>query len=277
MYNESTVLCPECRSDAYNDGYCEDCGYDIEGDEYQIPGMDEPAECPSCGNKDVWDADLGCCLACGYDSIVDGAADKENYTPTFYKPYLTNDLKAFTNTFIHGESPVPYKEEPYQPFFDLVEKMKKWPFFRLNTCEDSAYNKWHGKHFKWLYKMDVTNIPKAVGPMVFMPKSMIGTKQGYKVLMHEAEHVKDFWKFGVIPFFLMQYILPYGPSFKALFEYRAYVKTMQADYDMYGSIWDETPGFLADALASKGYTYCFPWRGLMKKLFERARKKIMGE
>jgi hypothetical protein len=246
------------------------------GDYKSYQEVDFPPEgCPKCANEDVYDTEMGFCHNCGYDAIQDDPSLPEIREGEI--EFSKEDMERSYAFARASDSILRLHVEPdYQPFHDLVKKLEKYPFFRLQACEDSAFNKWHGRSFKWLYKMDVSSIPKAIGPLVYLPKFMIGTKYGYRVLMHEAEHVKDFWKFGVLPFFLMQFLLPWGPSFKALFEYRGYVKSMQAEFDVYGSIPESDPERYAAALAGKAYTYCWPWQGIMTKWFQKARAKILS-
>jgi hypothetical protein len=230
------VTCPKCKSNKdYSNGFCTECGFDVVDDETVLNAMS--------------DEDFDKLLA-AYDTYKPPKQAGFSWATTKYEP-----------------------EPPYQPFYDLVKSLEKWPLFRLNDTDH-----WGNRLISWVVrktqKVDIAIYPKAFGPFVWMPKYQMGTKNGYRVLCHEGTHVKDFWKFGGPLFYLSQYVLPYGPCFTALWEYRAYVETMRADFKLYGSILKTDPQRYAEALASKPYRYAWPWPKLMTKWFEKAKAKI---
>ncbi len=275
MYNNET--CPKCNSDLDEWSLCRDCGW--------MP-QDEQI-CPRCFNGEVYDAEAVFCHNCGYKGILSDIDDIEP-VPSHAGEELLGAVELVEqyekmkdyNSFNHFPQPwqdnptfsIPYKSytpEPYQPFFDLVEDLKKWHVKVAKTSEHGL-NGWLSRQTSKVAGVDVTHMAKAFGPFVFIPDYQWGTKSGYLSLVHEATHAKDFWKFGVIPFFLMQYVLPFGPSFTALLEYRAYVAGFKAEKKVWGYIPKNATERVANALASRPYRFCFPWPKLMKKLLDRA-------
>lgn len=265
--------CPDCGDTTmFFEGFCPECGYDAEEDLDEsdfddIETVLASDACPDCGSKTEWEARFGYCFACDYDALDDDTITDildsvEESTGPISWPGISKWAKW------NGKP-----AEPYKPFGDLVARMKKWPFFRLYDT-DHWLNRLYSKMTKKLHGMDVTHTPKAIGPVVFMPKWHMDTQSGYRILAHEACHARDFWKFGVLPFFLMQYILPFGPSGVALLEYRAYVETMKTEYEIYGKVFDKDPETYARMLASRPYKYCWPWPKMMTKWFRKAQSKI---
>lgn len=274
--------------------FCVKCG-----EQWPLKGRDlcsdcqdaEYAEvgCPGCGSVAYWDPEVGGCNLCGYDAITQSSVMHSDDTEDVYDGFTSKSFdptakSAFEGyrfyrreTSLYDPGNLLSSMKPYDGFDTLVKKLEKWPWIKVHDT-DHWFNKWYCKWFlNKPLKRDVTHYPKAIGPAIFIPRSDFGTRQGYKILMHEGVHAKDFWKFGVIPFFLMQMILPWGPSFKALLEYRGYVASMQAEYDLNGKVDDYLPKFYADAFASRVYTYCWPWPKLMTKWFEAARQKILKQ
>lgn len=284
--------------DSHEINECLECGELWSGENDSCPScgvvLEDAQDCPRCANDDLYDPVVGFCHACGYtgsESVYDPITvyngpprciycgeREEPYH--FCGPVPTSDGEEYLPAVDAAESfdfvkrmgnvvSVTYKPEPYQPFFDLIEDLKKW-HIKVEPTTKTGLNGWLSRQTSKVVGVDVTHMAKAFGPRVFIPDHQWGTKSGYLSLVHEATHAKDFWKFGVIPFFLMQYILPFGPSFTALFEYRAYVAQYRAEKKVYGSLVKGTTERVAKALASRGYKYCFPWPKLMQRLLDRA-------
>lgn len=269
--------CPKCGFEWLGDGECPRCE----------AGTQDELGCPMCHSTTIYDAEAVFCHNCGYagsQSVYEplpssageellAAEDLIKHYGNTYQPSDWAEDVMNTKTYTTNGKPWPYgtyKQEPYQPFLDLVEDLKKW-HVKVEKTTDT------GKLHTWVCKMaskgagcDVTHMAKAFGPRVWIPESQWATKTGYLSLVHEATHAKDFWKFGIIPFFLMQNLLPFGPSFTALLEYRAYVAGFKAEKKLYGNLLKGATERIAEALASRGYRYCFPFPKLMKKLLDRA-------
>jgi hypothetical protein len=268
MDTDDISECYKCGLEWLGDGECPRC---------EAGTQDEPG-CPRCSNSTIYDSEAQVCYNCGYEAAesayepfpkADGeellAAEDliKHYGNTYQPSYWEEDV-------MNTKAYVPYKAEPYQPFLDLVEDLKKWHVKVEKTTDTGKLHTWVCKLASKGAGCDVTHMAKAFGPRVWIPDTQWATKTGYLSLVHEATHAKDFWKFGVIPFFLMQNFLPFGPSFTALLEYRAYVAGFKAEKKMYGYLLKGATQRIADALASRGYRYCFPWPKLMKKLLDRA-------
>jgi hypothetical protein len=289
-YMDTDNTCIRCASDL-SEGMCGSCGF----------SPSEGQKCPSCGFDDLYDAEVVYCYNCGYNGLEAAYEPivKADGPPTclfcgereepyhFCEPMPSNageellpavdlvesyEIARKTDNILglNWRHFAPYKPEPYQPFFDLIEDLKKWKVTVRKTDDRGGLHTWVNKLASKGAGCDTTHMGKAFGPYVWIPESQWGTKQGYCTLVHEATHAKDFWKFGTIFFFLMQNLLPFGPSFVALFEYRAYVAGLKAEKKAYGYLLPKATENVANALASRGYRYCFPFPKLMKKLLDKA-------
>jgi predicted RNA-binding Zn-ribbon protein involved in translation (DUF1610 family) len=279
---ESTIIsCPICGGIIESwSGACEDCGVVIDDEKATAEA------CPKCGNNVIFDIEAGVCYGCGYESPpTDLYCDKPPYEPILDAQDASRDVfeamgpytitkwaeDALWASQAHGFPIYPYEPPPpYQPFFDLIEELHaKWRITVLKT-QESRWNKWISKVFGRLHGQNVTDVPKAVFNHIYIPEHQWGTKQGYITLCHEATHAKDFYRFGIIPFMLMGWLLPFGPSLVALLEYRAYVAGLKAEKEVYGSLLPGTTERIAKMLASRGYKYCWPWPKLMQRWLDRA-------
>jgi len=266
--------CPKCHADLTDFAgiqVCEYCAWEPQ----------DELGCPRCLNTEIYDAEATFCHNCGYTGlesaygpipVADGeeflaAEDLVKHYGNTYQPsdWAEDAMNTKTYTYTAYQA-----QEPYQPFFDLIEDLKKWHVTVRKTSDKGRFHTWVNKTGSKAAGCDITGMAKAVGPYVWIPEYQWGTKTGYLSLVHEGTHAKDFWKFGTIFFMLMQNLLPFGPSFVALFEYRAYVAAFKAEKEVYGSLLPKATERVAAALASRGYRYCFPFPKLMKKLLDRA-------
>jgi hypothetical protein len=271
--------CPRCFNTTIYDseaGVCYNCGYEGSEDAYE-PIQDGPPPCLYCGEREepyhfckpILSAD-GEELLSDPDvvesfDIVRESSNVIGFNRMTPAGWAKNTMNPKSYTYAAYQAP-----EPYQPFFDLIEDLKEWHVKVEKTSDKGRLHTWVNKMGSKGAGVDVTNMAKAFGPYVWIPTVQWGTKIGYLSLVHEATHAKDFWKFGTILFFLMQNLLPFGPSFVALFEYRAYVAGLKAEKEVFGYLLPKATQRVAEALASRGYRYCFPFPKLMKRLLDRA-------
>lgn len=263
-------LCPKCADPYFYKGYCPRCGFD-----YDMLGTS--TRCPNCDSSN-WDDATGVCPDCLYDTINGPLADELISTEEVAESYEI--MRQSDNVVVWNGLPVsrafkPYVYTPYEPYFELVKKLKKWPFIRIHNT-DHWMNKLLCRYIQWSTGIDVLTYCKAFGPFIFIPKHKEGTRDGFMALAHEGVHAKDFWKFGIIPFFVMQFLLPYGPSFRAWLEYRAYCEGMKAEYEAYGNITANDPDFIAEAMNKPVYNRCWPWPKLMKRWLTAEKDQIMS-
>jgi hypothetical protein len=284
------LICPRCQGNIGDDNRCDSCRF----------SPSDSQDCPHCGCAGLYDSVVGYCYNCAYNGTealyepivkADGPPTclfcgerEEAYhfcepVPSSAGEELLPSYKGAAYTYapsnwIDTLKQEPYQAyqspEPYQPFFDLIEDLKAWKVTVEKTSDKGRLHTWVNKLGKKSAGCDVTHMAKAFGPYVWIPEKQWGTKTGYLSLVHEATHAKDFWKFGTIFFFLMQNLLPFGPSFTALFEYRAYVAGLKAEKQVYGYLLPKATERIANVLASRGYRYCFPWPKLMKRMLDRA-------
>lgn len=99
-----------------------------------------------------------------------------------------------------------------------------------------------------------------LGRTIWMAPAILGSDFGAQVLRHEAVHVRDQARWGPL-FFITYFLLPIGPSFRALWEARAYRETLrfiatQSPWQRDWAVEWVTSVFTG---ASYGFMFPFPW------------------
>jgi hypothetical protein len=113
-----------------------------------------------------------------------------------------------------------------------------------------------------------------LGKTVYMPKWMFGTNNGANVLRHEAVHIRDSAKFGLL-YYLSYIILPIGPSFRAIWELRGYTETMQIEYNLYGYVKESTIKFIASRFTGASYFWMFPFPKTIDRILRKRADRLI--
>lgn len=109
-----------------------------------------------------------------------------------------------------------------------------------------------------------------IGHKVYMPKSIIGTKLEKDILSHEAMHIKDFERFGVlIP--LSYYILPAIVSGRAFWEWRAFKQDLLRWKKEKGTITKEDEDWVVRQFTGIDYFFMFPFPKFLRKKINKLR------
>lgn len=143
-----------------------------------------------------------------------------------------------------------------------------YPKLRIYPYEKSRFFSFVKRHYH--FDFDATTIYNTI----YMRKEMIGTARGARVLHHEVVHVRDMNNHPII-FPLTYWFLPVGPSFKALWEWRAYQADLQLTYDRYKdtlvllTVLDSHKKILVNIFAGKRYGWMFPFRKLMGRIIQK--------
>ena len=98
----------------------------------------------------------------------------------------------------------------------------------------------------------------AVGGTVWLRRALRGTAEGADVLRHEAQHVRDWRRFG--PLFWLTYllVLPAGPSLRALWEWRAYRVSLRAAHERHGRVDEATRAWVVGQF-TRAAPYWWMW------------------
>lgn len=153
---------------------------------------------------------------------------------------------------------------------------EKYPKFSLRIKEDSKFMKvlaWLTKPFNPDF---MQNFTVANGYTIYMPKDLIGTDAGYRVLRHEAVHIADFDKWGWwmrISYFLL---LPAGITMRAYWELKAYKESLRVCYEMYGKIPDYLIEYYVELFTGPKYVWMLPFPKTIRKSLLKERDRIIN-
>lgn len=111
---------------------------------------------------------------------------------------------------------------------------------------------------------------------VFMDEALIGTPEGAATLRHEAVHVGDWARFGLL-LWVSQLLLPAGPSLRAFWEWRAYRESMRVELERTGGLSDAYLAHLERIFTGPRYAWMLPVPPLVRRLLRRERARLLAE
>lgn len=177
--------------------------------------------------------------------------------------------------------PTMMETESYPPFDDLVlELSSRYRTFRLVLKDTSPFMKliYYGTFmFFWCPRFG-SDYTTTILARVYMPRHLVGTPDGYVVLRHEEVHIKDCFRFGVVPFALSYlFLLPSVFTLRAIWEMRAFKATIRAFLEVYGEIPDARLDRIQDQFTSSSYFWMCPFPGYVRPRLEAFREKLLSE
>lgn len=104
----------------------------------------------------------------------------------------------------------------------------------------------------------------ALGRTIWMAPGIMGTEVGAQVLRHEAVHVRDEERWGLL-FFLSYFLLPIGPSFRALWEAGAYRETLRYIATRYPWQREWVVEWVTSRFTGPSYGFMFPFPALVQR------------
>jgi len=109
---------------------------------------------------------------------------------------------------------------------------------------------------RWLRWLAASAV--AIGSTVYLRGGLLGTETGEDALRHEAQHVRDWRRFGPLLWLTYLALLPAGPSLRAFWEWRAYRVSLRASFERHGRV-DE--GTRAETVRQfcRGGPYLWMW------------------
>lgn len=99
----------------------------------------------------------------------------------------------------------------------------------------------------------------------------------YRILRHEAVHLRDARRFPVV--FPLSYLLlpPIGPGFRALWDWRGYAESLRVDVELGRPIGDETIEHIARRFTGPDYLFMLPFPRLVRRRLRRLRDRLQSE
>ncbi len=105
----------------------------------------------------------------------------------------------------------------------------------------------------------------------------MGPDELYRILRHEAVHLRDARRFPVL--FELSYVLllPAGITMRAWWEWRGYAETLRAEAELRGDVSDALLEHVARQFTGPAYLFMCPFPGFVRGRLERLREEIRAE
>jgi len=170
---------------------------------------------------------------------------------------------------------------PSTHFCEFIEGLeRRHKTFRLVPKEQSWLMKaiYYGLGMFWWCPTFMSEYTTTIVTWIYMPKGLIDTSDGYEVLRHEAVHISDCVRSGILPFVLSYVLLlPSIVTMRAYWELRGYRETMRVEWERTGDISDDTIIWIAKRFTGSDYLWMLPFPRLVRHLLERSRSRILDE
>jgi hypothetical protein len=169
----------------------------------------------------------------------------------------------------------PPREGDWPPFWRLVEALAGLGPLRLAVLEKNRFAR----------AVDVLGRPFGLGltgfdaftwaGTVFLAERLFGTRTGYLILRHEAVHLVDQRRVGLVPFILSYLLLlPAGLTLRALWEWRAYRETLRAYFERGAEPARRRAAGIRRQFTGKTYLFMWPFGGLVRRWIERELARL---
>lgn len=153
---------------------------------------------------------------------------------------------------------------------ELRKLKERHPKVRVRSYYDSKLWGWLKKGFlKWA-------AATTIGYTIYIDPVYIGTERGGVILRHEGKHVDQYAKWWILQG-ITYFILPIGPSFKAVWEYQAYCVELGATLEQLKGfplnfvklVMDNECQRMAGYFCSSSYAWMWPFKKTMYRKFKR--------
>jgi hypothetical protein len=167
------------------------------------------------------------------------------------------------------------------PLLEALHKdlSKRFPKYKLVPKDTSLAMKilYYGSLMPLWNSAFMTRFTTVLGYTVYMPTFYIGSYEGYKILRHEAIHMEQYKRLGIWQTFLYLFALPAVWTYRAKFEFEAYVESLRVEYETTGNISEYTIDWMVGIFASPNYLWMCPFKKKMKAKLLAAKAEIIAK
>jgi hypothetical protein len=165
-------------------------------------------------------------------------------------------------------------------FERLVDELRReFRTFRLVPKDESRLMRvlYHGLLMPLWCPRFMTSYTTVLIAVVYMPRDLIGTDDGYRTLRHERVHMRDCFRTGILPF-VVSYtlLLPAVLTCRAVWEMRGYAETMRVERELTGRISEATLRHVEAQFTSSAYLFMCPFPGLVRRWVRRTRDRVLA-
>jgi hypothetical protein len=162
-------------------------------------------------------------------------------------------------------------------WFSTLEGLKKeFPKFRVVIKDESKLMKFFAFFLNPFNPRFMDQFTVTLGQTIYMPRWMVGKDFAVEVLRHEAVHIRDSKKWGLL-YYISYCILPIGPSFRAYWEFRGYSESIKVEFEQKGFVSSQSMEFFAKQFTGPNYLFMFPFPKTIRKMLGRVKSKVLTD
>ncbi len=155
------------------------------------------------------------------------------------------------------------------------------PRFGLRYKDESRLQRLIGAAVRPFNARYLTDYTTVMFGRVWFPSRAWCERQGaagvYRILRHEAVHLRDARRWPGVFQFSYVFLLPAGLSARAWWEWRAYAETVRVEAEIDGRVSDATLAHIARAFTGPDYLFMFPFPRLVRRRLEALRGRVLAE
>jgi Domain of unknown function (DUF4157) len=115
----------------------------------------------------------------------------------------------------------------------------------------------------------------AIGSTVYVRRRHLLGPEGEDLLRHEAQHVRDWQRFGPLLWLSYLLLLPAGPSLRAFWEWRAYSVSLRAAHERQGRVDEATREFVVRQFTCAApYLWMWPFPRQVRRWVDEACRRL---
>ena len=159
-----------------------------------------------------------------------------------------------------------------------AELARELPGFAIRYKDESRLQRLIGACVRPFCPTYLTRYTTVMFGRVFVPSRAWRAQQSpealYRLLRHEAVHLRDARRWPVL--FQLSYLfaLPTGLTARAFWEWRAYTESLRVDFELYGRIDDAAIEAVVAAFCGPDYLFMCPFPGFVRARAEALRARL---
>lgn len=162
----------------------------------------------------------------------------------------------------------------------IQELTEELPGFEIRYKNESRLQKIIG-YILFFNRRYMTNYTTTIGKKVYFPSREWAANNHpntiYRILSHEAVHVRDYCRFWLLFAFSYLLLLPTVFTFRAFWEFRAYKENIRQLLISHGSVAESYLDSVVRQFTTSAYLWMCPFPRFVRKTLNRYRAQLQTE
>ena len=159
-----------------------------------------------------------------------------------------------------------------------AELQRELPRFRVCYKDESRLQQTIGGLLRPFNGRYLSHYTTVMFGRVYFPSRRWRDEQGpaavYRILRHEAVHLRDMRRFPLLFQLSYLFLFPAGLTVRAWWEYRAYVETLRVEWELSGRIDDAVLDGIVRRFTGPEYLYMCPFPRWIRRRLEAVRSQL---